>query len=77
MSFGISESDVTDRIFREQALEFPREMSPTGFPASFGSRALLLLKTKTKENVNTNYQKWRQFLTTQEKRDVIFMEYIL
>ena len=43
-----------------------------GFSVSFGSRAPLLLKTKTKENVNTNYQKWRQLLTTQKKMQCNF-----
>ena len=38
VSFGIqvSESDVTHGIFRKQALEFPRVMSPMGFSVSFG-----------------------------------------
>ena len=77
VSFGISESDVTHGIFRMQALEFSRVMSSMGFSVSFGSRAPLLLKIKTKENVNTNYQKWRQLLTTQEKCNVIFIEHII
>ena len=34
MGFGISKSDVTDGIFREQALEFLRVMSPMGFSVS-------------------------------------------
>ena len=35
VSFGIIESDVTHGIFRKQALEFPRVMSPMGFSVSF------------------------------------------
>ena len=36
MSFGISEIDITHGIFRRQALEFPRVMSPMGFSVSIG-----------------------------------------